>query len=186
MFRLRLAVACLALLLSPLAAYAGDDEALKQAEKAAEKPTDKPAEKPSEDNAKEPAERPARRPEPPQRTPRFMPGAMAELKKVEQGSITLQPLPPQRFRRDGKPVESDKRPPAEEQTLTVDEKTMIGVPVHENEREVNGRKVRTTRFARGSPADLKVGQKVMFAADGDRAVRISIMPAEPPPAGDGL
>ena len=115
-----------------------------------------------------------------------MPGARAELKKVGEGSITLQPLPPQRFRRDGKPVEPDKRPPAEEQTLTVDEKTFVGVPVQENEREVNGRKIRTTRFARGTLADLKAGQKVMFSADGGRAVRISIMPPDPPPAGDGL
>ena len=190
MLRPVLLVACLALLPASPAARADDAAALKAAEEPTEKPTEKPAEKPADKAAENPAEKPAEKPArpaaPPQRRPQFMPGTMAELKKVEEGSITLQPLPPRRVGRDGKPVEPDKRPPAEEQTLTVDEKTMVFVAVQENEREVNGRKIRSTRFARGSLADLKVGQKVMYLADGDHAVRISIMPPEPAPTGDGL
>ena len=174
--------ACFALLPASPAARADDAAALKAAEEPAEKPGDKPADK----SAEKPAEKPARPAEPPQRTPRFMPGAMGELKKLEEGSITLQSLPPRRIGRDGKPVEKDNKPPADPVTLTIDGNTMVFVGVQENERDINGRKVRTARFNRGSLADLKVGQKVMFAADGDRAARLSIMPPEPPPTGDGL
>ena len=182
MRRPNLLLAWILLLLAAPAVRADDAAALKAAEEPAEKPADKPGDKAAE----KPAEKPARRAEPPQRTPRFMPGAMAELKKLEDGSITLQPLPPRRTRRDGKPVEKDDAPPADPVTLTLDGSTMVFVGVQENEREINGRKVRTTRFARGSQADLKVGQKVLFEADGDRAARLSIMPPEPAPTGDGL
>ena len=161
--------ACFALLTASPAARADDAAAQKAAE--------------------DPAEKPARPAQPPQRTPRFKPGmkgAMAELKEVKEGSVTLQPLPPRRVGRDGKPVEKDDKPPADPVTLTVDENTTVFIGVQVNEREVNGRKVRTTRQNPGSLADLKVGQKVFFLAEGARAAQLSIMPPEPAPTGDGL
>ena len=132
----------------------------------------------------------------------LVPMIRAEVKKVGIASITVLPEPPRMSARPkSRPKPEDKQPQKEkpqpnppakppaprEQTLVVDKSTQVFVGVITGERESpRGQKIRTTRFDRGEFSDVKAGQKVLLQITREHADRISILPPDAPPAGDGL
>jgi hypothetical protein len=166
----------------------------------------------AEDGAKEKAaEQPQKAARPAQRAgpgqpPRMVLGVQGKLTKVEANSITFVPDPPPAVRRrkeaaakDGKAKNVEPKgegpkdegrehdePAPEEQTLAVDEKTLVFIGVGTSERTLpNGRKTKSIRFARTDRSDLKPGQQVLVRSTGGHADHVSIMPQEAP-ANDGL
>jgi hypothetical protein len=182
-------VACTALLVALLAPAAGAQEEAPQKRPPGRQP---------------PRQAPAR--------PGLMPGTRAQVKALEEGSITVLILPEQVVRRrvgkdaeTGKPekeTKPDKEAEArqardkqagdteaaeaeEERTLKVDGDTAVFLGAV-SDREIGGRKTRTYRFVKGSLEDVKPGREVRVHIAGDRASRIDVMPAESPSAGEGL